>query len=64
MAPISKRRKLRFNRFLGQRYRELGLSPGLLTLPDAYWGEETWTTEREALWEKSRWLTHLIIITT
>lgn len=54
MAPISKRRKLRFNRFLGQRYRELGLSRSLLTLPDAYWGEETQATEHEALWEKSR----------
>ena len=48
MASISTRGKLRFNRLLGQLlvvYRELGLSPDLLTFTASYWGERAWLTE-------------------
>lgn len=48
MASISKGGKLRFNRLLGQLlavYRDLGLSPDLLTFIASYWGGGAWVTE-------------------
>lgn len=66
MASISERGKLRFDRRLGQLlavYRELGLSPDLLTFTESDWGEEAWVTARHHGRNCTSWLTHLIITT-